>query len=97
MSRRTLTARLAPDGVRSRTRAPRADTREVRKVLATLAVTAALAVGGGACGGGSTGSGQEPGGTSVESVPTNNPVERSRDAVDQLNEQQRQLEDQTGG
>jgi hypothetical protein len=70
----------------------------VRKFFVALLVTAALGSGAAACGGGGGGgSGQQPTGTTSATVPTNNPIERSRGVVDQLNEQQRQLEDQTGG
>jgi hypothetical protein len=69
----------------------------VRKFLVTVLVTAALGSGAAACGGDGGGSGQQPTGTTSATVPMNNPIERSRGVVDQLNEQQQQLEDQTGG
>ena len=70
----------------------------MRRMLALTLLTVGLIGGLGACAGNGSGAGTEsPVTTTVPTVPTADPIDRSRDTVTQLNQQQEQLEQQTGG
>jgi hypothetical protein len=67
-------------------------------MLASTLLTIGLIGGLTACATGGSGAGKDsPVTTTVPTVPMANPIDRSRDTVDQLNQQQEELEQQTGG